>query len=188
MESITIGNFTFTKTVIKDVYIVKNKKYFDSRGFFMEAYKKVDFDKAGLNYSFIQDNQSVSSKGVLRGLHFQKQFQQAKLVRVVEGEVFDVCVDLRKDSKTYGKWVGVVLSAEEGNQLMIPRGFAHGFLVLSEKAVFCYKVDEIYHPEDEGGIAWNDDSIGIEWPQLDEIYLSEKDKKHPKLVDSNAAL
>ena len=182
--NITIGNFTFIETPIKDVYEIEVKKYGDNRGYFMETYKKEDFDKAGLVYNFIQDNQSKSKKGVLRGLHFQKTFPQAKLVRCIEGEVFDVCVDLRKDSPTYGKWYGVVLSAEKGNQFMIPRGFAHGFVVLSETATFTYKCDEFYHPEDEGGIMWNDPDIGIDWPLKEGILLSEKDKKHPAFKDS----
>ena len=177
------GNFKFIETSIKDVYIIEPKKYGDNRGYFMETYKESDFKQAGLNYVFIQDNQSNSKKGVLRGLHFQKKYPQAKLVRCIEGEVFDVCVDLRKGSSTYGKWVGVVLSAEKGNQLMIPRGFAHGFLVLSETATFTYKCDELYHPEDEDGIMWNDSDIGIEWPEIGEVLLSEKDKKHLLLID-----
>ena len=180
----TIGNFTFTETSINDVFIIEPKKYGDDRGYFMETYKKSDFNKAGLNYIFIQDNQSKSKKGVLRGLHFQKAFPQAKLVRCIEGKVFDVCVDLRKNSPTYGKWEGIILSAEKGNQFMIPRGFAHGFLVLSETATFCYKFDELYYPEDEGGILWNDPDIGIDWPNVDEVLLSEKDKKHPLLKES----
>ena len=179
----TFGNFTFKETSIKDVYIIETKKYGDNRGYFMETYKSCDFKAAGLDYLFIQDNQSKSKKGVLRGLHFQKSFPQAKLVRVIEGEVFDVCVDLRKDSPTFGKWEGVVLSAEKGNQFMVPRGFAHGFLVLSETATFCYKCDELYHPEDEGGIMYNDPDINIKWPDVGEIILSEKDKLHPCLKD-----
>lgn len=179
----TIGNFTFIETPIKDVYIIEPKKYGDNRGYFMETYKESDFKEAGLDYDFVQDNQSRSKKGVLRGLHFQKHYPQAKLVRCIEGEVFDVAVDLRKGSATYGKWVGVVLSAEKGNQFMIPRGFAHGFLVLSESATFCYKCDELYHPEDEGGIAWDDKDINVEWPFTDGVLLSEKDKKHPTLKE-----
>ena len=139
----TVGNFDFIETEIKDVYVIENKIYGDSRGYFTETYKQSAFAEAGLNYNFVQDNQSKSKKGVLRGLHFQKSFPQAKLVRVIEGEVFDVAVDLRKDSKTYGKWTGVILSAENNKQFMIPRGFAHGFVVLSETAVFCYKCDEL---------------------------------------------
>lgn len=181
-----VGNFLFKETSIEGVYIIEPKKYGDNRGYFMETYKKKDFDEAGLDYDFIQDNQSKSKKGVLRGLHFQKAYPQAKLVRCIEGEVFDVCVDLRKDSSTYGKWEGVMLSAEKGNQFMIPRGFAHGFVVLSETATFCYKCDELYHPEDEGGIMWNDPDIGIDWPDVEDILLSEKDKKHPLLKDAKA--
>ena len=179
-----IGNFLFKETSIKGVCIIEPIKFGDNRGYFMETYKKVDFDQAGLVYDFVQDNQSKSKKGVLRGLHFQKTHPQAKLVRCIDGEVFDVCVDLRKGSPTYGEWEGVVLSAEKGNQFMIPRGFAHGFLVLSESATFCYKCDELYHPEDEGGIMWNDPDVGIEWPSTGEVLLSEKDKKHPRLNES----
>ena len=180
-----INNFTFIETSIKDVYEIEVKRYGDNRGYFMETYKESDFNQAGLNYKFIQDNQSKSKKGVLRGLHFQKTFPQAKLVRCIEGEVFDVAVDLRKGSPTYGKWHGVVLSAEKGNQFMIPRGFAHGFVVLSKTATFCYKCDELYHPEDEGGIMWNDPKIGIEWPDVGEILLSEKDNELPFLEQTN---
>ena len=183
----TIGNFTFIETAIKDVVIIEPKKYGDNRGYFMETYKESDFKKAGLDYNFVQDNQSKSKKGVLRGLHFQKTFPQAKLVRCIEGEVFDVCVDLRKNSSTYGKWEGVVLSAEKGNQFMVPRGFAHGFVVLSETATFCYKCDEIYHPEDEGGIMWNDPEVSIEWPFEGEVLLSEKDKLHKSLKEIKVA-
>lgn len=180
----TIGNFTFIETSIKDVYIIEPKKYGDNRGYFMETYKESSFKEAGLDYNFVQDNQSKSKVGVLRGLHFQKTFPQAKLVRCLEGEVFDVCVDLRKNSPTYGKWEGVVLSAEKGNQFMIPRGFAHGFVVLSESATFAYKCDELYHPEDEGGIMWNDPEIGIVWPYKGEPLLSDKDKLHKSLKES----
>lgn len=183
MEKV-FGNFTFTETSIKDVYIITPKVYGDNRGYFMETYSQKDFFDAGLTYEFVQDNQSKSKMGVLRGLHFQKTYPQAKLVRVLEGEVFDVAVDLRKGSKTYGKWVGVVLSEENKKQFMIPRGFAHGFVVLSEKATFAYKCDEFYHPEDEGGIMYNDQDINIEWPYQGEIILSEKDKRHPLLKES----
>ena len=179
-----MGNFTFNETKIKDVYIIDVKTYGDNRGYFMETYKESDFKAAGLDYSFVQDNQSSSRKGVLRGLHFQKTHPQAKLVRVLKGEVFDVAVDLRKDSPTYGQWVGVVLSEENKRQFMIPRGFAHGFVVMSDYAEFAYKCDDLYHPEDEGGIMWNDPAIGIEWPEVGEIILSEKDKVHPSLADS----
>lgn len=181
------GNFTFNETEIKGVYIIDVKTYGDHRGYFMETYKEANFKEAGLNYHFIQDNQSSSRKGVLRGLHFQKQFPQAKLVRVLKGEVFDVAVDLRKGSETYGKWVGVLLSEENKRQFMIPRGFAHGFVVVSDYAEFAYKCDELYHPEDEGGILWNDPGIAIQWPEVGEIILSEKDKKLSLLSESKIA-
>ena len=173
-----VNNFIFLDTPIKGVYEIIPKKYGDDRGYFMETYKETDFKKAGIFNQFVQDNQSKSKKGVLRGLHFQKKYPQAKLVRCIEGEVFDVCVDLRKDSATYGKWYGIVLSANKGNQLMIPKNFAHGFVVLSETATFCYKCDEIYHPEDECGIIWNDPEIGIKWPYEGTPILSQKDEKN----------
>ena len=179
-----MGNFTFNETKIKDVYIIDVKTYGDNRGYFMETYKESDFKEAGLNYNFIQDNQSSSHKGVLRGLHFQKTHPQAKLVRVLKGEVFDVAVDLRKGSPTYGQWVGAVLSEENKRQFMIPLGFAHGFVVMSDYAEFAYKCDDLYHPEDEGGIVWNDPDIGIDWPDVGEIILSEKDKAQPSFADS----
>ena len=170
-----------TLTPIKDLVIIEPKVFGDERGYFYEAYNKNTFHELGLDYDFVQDNQSFSRKGVLRGLHFQKNYPQAKLVRVIEGEVFDVAVDLRKDSPTYGKWYGVVLSGENKKMFMIPRGFAHGFLVLSETAIFSYKCDDFYHPNDEGGIIYNDPTIGVEWPKLDcEFVLSEKDKNHDK--------
>ena len=178
-----MSNFTFTETKIKGVFIIDVKTYGDNRGYFMETYKQDDFYKAGLDYKFVQDNQSSSRKGVLRGLHFQKTFPQAKLVRVLKGEVFDVAVDLRKDSETYGDWVGVLLSEENHRQFMIPRGFAHGFVVVSDHAEFAYKCDEVYHPEDEGGILWNDPDVAIQWPEVGEIVLSEKDKKNPTLAE-----
>lgn len=168
--------FNFIKTEIEGVYIIEPKVFGDNRGYFMETYNKSDFEKAGLNYNFVQDNQSKSKRGVLRGLHFQVNHPQAKLVRVVSGEVFDVAVDLRKGSKTYGKWTGVILSEENKRQFMIPRGFAHGFVVLSDTAEFTYKCDEFYHPEDEGGIMWNDPAIDIKWPFDGEVLLSEKDQ------------
>ena len=180
-----MSNFTFHPTEIPGVYIIDVKTYGDRRGYFMETYKESDFREAGLNYTFVQDNQSASRKGVLRGLHFQKQHPQAKLVRVLRGEVFDVAVDLRAGSATYGKWVGALLSGENHRQLMIPRGFAHGFVVVSESAEFAYKCDDFYHPEDEGGIMWNDPAIGIEWPDVGEILLSEKDQHHPSLAEAN---
>lgn len=179
-----VGNFLFKRTNISDVFVIEPKVYGDNRGYFFESYKESDFKQAGLDYKFIQDNQSKSKKGVLRGLHFQKTYPQAKLVRVLEGEVFDVAVDLRKGSPTYGKYEGVLLSAENKRMFMIPRGFAHGFVVLSETATFTYKCDELYHPEDEGGVMWNDPEIGIEWPDCGEVLLSEKDKKHPSLKES----
>lgn len=180
----TVGNFTFTETEIKDVYVICQKRYGDNRGYFMETYKKVDFDAAGLCYDFVQDNQSSSRKGVLRGLHFQKTHPQAKLVRVLKGEVFDVAVDLRRGSETYGKWLGVLLSEENQKQLMIPRGFAHGFVVVSDYAEFAYKCDDYYDPGDEGGIAWDDPELNIQWPDVGQIILSEKDKRHPGFADA----
>lgn len=189
MKNIMSGNFLFKKTEIEGVVIVEMKSHRDSRGYFMETYKKADFVAGGINVNFVQDNQSMSFKGVLRGLHYQINHPQSKLVRVVEGAVFDVAVDLRPGSSTYGKWVGVELTAENCKQLYIPRGFAHGFLVLSEHAVMCYKCDNVYYPNDEGGLMWNDPAIGIEWPAMQgdamfdatKIVLSDKDKKHPPL-------
>lgn len=176
---------TFEKTPIDGVYIITPKVFGDARGYFMETYSDQDFQKEGLNYRFVQDNQSSSTKGVLRGLHFQKTHPQAKLVRVLNGEVYDVAVDLREGSATYGEYVGVILNGENKKQLLIPRGFAHGFLVLSDTAEFAYKCDEFYHPEDEGGLPYNDPSIAIDWPKLDVDYkLSEKDGKHLPLSES----
>lgn len=174
----------FEKTKIEGVLIIKPKVFGDNRGFFMETYNENDFKAQGLNYVFVQDNHSKSTKGVLRGLHFQKKHPQTKLVRVIRGEVFDVAVDLRKGSKTYGKWVGEILSEDNKKMLLIPKGFAHGFVVLSDEAEFVYKCDDVYHPEDEGGIAYNDPEIGIDWPIKDNLLLSEKDKKHPTLKES----
>lgn len=180
------GNFVFTKTSIDGVIIVDVKPYGDDRGYFMETYKKSDFIIGGIGVDFVQDNQSMSTKGVLRGLHFQIEHPQSKLVRVVSGEVFDVCVDLREDSPTYGKWEGVVLSAENKRQFFIPRGFAHGFLVLSDTAEFCYKCDDIYHPNDEGGYRYDDPAFAIEWPQVDvPVILSDKDKAHPAFAGND---
>ena len=176
--------FTFKETKIKGVYIIEPEVFGDNRGYFMETYRKEEFDNAGLKYNFVQDNQSKSKKGVLRGLHYQRKYPQAKLVRVISGEVFDVAIDLRKDSPTYGQWVGEILSSENKKMLMVPRGFAHGFMVLSETAEFIYKCDEVYHPEDEGGIMWNDPEVGIKWPSDIEPLLSEKDQKHPSLKES----
>ncbi|MCD8373250.1 MAG: dTDP-4-dehydrorhamnose 3,5-epimerase [Clostridia bacterium] len=178
-----MGKFIFEKTAIDGVIIIKPTKYGDNRGYFMETYNKADFVAAGIDCEFVQDNQSKSVKNVLRGLHFQKNHPQAKLVRVVSGKVFDVAVDLRANSDTYGKWVGVTLSAEEGNQFFIPKGFAHGFVVLSDEAEFCYKCDDFYHPEDEGGIPWNDPSVNVQW-NCDNPVLSEKDKRYVPLEQS----
>ena len=148
---------------IQGLCIIQPAVHGDSRGYFMETYNQNDMQEAGLDIAFVQDNQSCSTKGVLRGLHFQKQFPQTKLVRVIRGSVFDVAVDLRSNSATYGKWFGVELTAENKKQFLIPKGFAHGFLVRSEIAEFCYKCDDFYHPGDEGGLAWNDPAIGIDW-------------------------
>lgn len=185
------GNFTFVDTSIEGVKIVDVKSYGDARGYFMETYKRPDFVAGGIDVEFVQDNQSSSTKGVLRGLHFQIEHPQSKLVRVVSGEVFDVAVDLRPGSPTWGKWEGVVLSAENRRQFFIPRGFAHGFLVLSETAEFCYKCDDVYRPGDEGGLMWDDPEVGIDWPALrgDEVFdpskvvLSDKDKVNAALRD-----
>ena len=178
-----MAKFKFDETKIKGVYIVTPTVFGDNRGYFMETYNEEEFKAAGLNFSFVQDNQSASVKGVLRGLHFQKLHPQAKLVRVLQGEVFDVAVDLRKDSETYGKWVGEILSGENKKQLLIPRGFAHGFVVISDYAEFAYKCDEFYHPEDEGGIIWNDKDIDVQWPLTQGLKLSEKDKNNPTLAE-----
>lgn len=182
-----MGKFIFTETKIKDVFVIEPAVFGDHRGYFMETYNEQDFFRAGLRYRFVQDNQSSSVKGVLRGLHFQKKHPQAKLVRVLRGEVFDVAVDLRKGSPTYGEWVGEILTAENKKQLMIPRGFAHGFLVLSDYAEFAYKCDEFYHPEDEGGIMYDDPEIGIAWPMEGDYILSDKDRKHPALSQIEVA-
>lgn len=190
MPTITSGNFTFRDTSIEGVKIIDVKSYGDNRGYFMEAYKRSDFVAGGIDCVFVQDNQSSSTRGVLRGLHFQNEHPQAKLVRVTRGAVFDVCVDLREGSPTWGKWEGAILSEQNRRQLFIPRGFAHGFLVLSREAEFCYKCDDEYHPNDEGGIMWNDATIGIEWPPLEgdaefdssKVILSSKDQNHPTLL------
>lgn len=181
-----MGKFKFIETKIKDLYIIDSTVFGDDRGYFMETYNYDEFKEAGLGMVFVQDNQSKSKKGVLRGLHFQKEYSQGKLVRVISGEVFDVAVDLRKDSETYGKWVGAMLSAENKRQFYVPEGFAHGFLVTSEEAEFVYKCTNLYHPEFEGGIAWDDSDIGIEWPleNIEEVLLSEKDKNAGSLKAS----
>lgn len=179
-----MGKFTFTETKIRDLYIIEPTAFGDCRGYFMETYNAEAFAEAGLHYTFVQDNQSSSRKGVLRGLHFQKTHPQAKLVRVLKGEVFDVAVDLRRGSETYGQWVGVLLSEENKKQFLIPRGFAHGFVVTSDYAEFAYKCDDFYHPEDEGGLLWNDAEVGVDWPEVGDVILSEKDKKNPTLAES----
>ena len=173
---------------IEGLKVIEPAVFGDARGYFMETYNYNDFKEAGIDCEFVQDNQSSSTKGVLRGLHFQIKFPQDKLVRVVNGEVFDVAVDLRKGSKTFGKWYGVVLSAENKKQFFIPKDFAHGFIVLSDEAEFCYKVTDFYHPNDEGGLMWNDPEIGVEWPMPEgmtekDLILSDKDKVHPSFSE-----
>lgn len=163
-----MGQITVEKNVggIEGLCVVTPTVHGDNRGYFSETYNQKDMNDAGIDVVFVQDNQSGSTKGVLRGLHFQKQFPQTKLVRVIRGRVFDVAVDLRKDSRTYGKWYGVELTEENKKQFLIPKGFAHGFLVLSDIAEFCYKCDDFYHANDEGGLAWNDPEIGIKWAEI----------------------
>lgn len=171
--------FEFQKTKVPGVLIVQPKVFGDSRGYFMETYKKDDYVTAGIDKEFVQDNESSSTKGVLRGLHFQKNHTQGKLVRVTRGEVFDVAVDVRPGSATFGQWVGVTLSSEKKNMFYIPEGFAHGFLVLSDTAEFVYKCTDVYDPTSEGGVPWNDLDIAIHWPKLDVPYkTSEKDERH----------
>jgi dTDP-4-dehydrorhamnose 3,5-epimerase len=192
-----MGQIKVTKCPIDGLYIIEPKVHGDSRGYFMETYNQNDMREAGLDMVFVQDNQSMSVKGVLRGLHYQINYPQGKLVRVVKGRVFDVAVDLRPGSETYGQWYGLELSEENKKQFYISEGFAHGFLVLSDTAEFCYKCTDFYHPNDEGGLAWNDPQIGIRWPELTGVYpghagaegytlsdgtalsLSEKDQKWP---------
>ena len=190
-----MGKIKVTRCEIEGLCVVEPSVFGDDRGYFMETYNYNDFKAEGLDMVFVQDNQSMSKKGVLRGLHFQKQFPQGKLVRVIRGRVFDVAVDIRKESKTFGKWFGIELTAENKKQFYVSPGFAHGFLVLSDEAEFCYKVTDFYHPGDEGGIAWNDPEVGINWPEIvgeyngtanaegytltdgTKILLSEKDQK-----------
>lgn len=189
-----MGQIKVTKLMIDGLCIIEPKVHKDTRGYFMETFNQNDMSESGLNMNFVQDNQSKSVKGVLRGLHFQKKFPQGKLVRTIRGSIFDVAVDLRPTSSTYGRWYGIELTEENKKQFYIPKGFAHGFLVLSEVAEICYKCTEFYHSDDEGGLAWNDPDIGILWPQLEGSYrgnadsfgyslngvplqLSEKDKK-----------
>lgn len=170
--------FKFIKTPIEDLYIIETTVFKDNRGYFMETYNYNDFKEKGLNMTFVQDNQSSSQKGVLRGLHFQRRHPQGKLVRVTKGKVFDVAVDLREKSSTLGKWYGCILSEKNRRQFYIPEGFAHGFLVLSNNAEFVYKCTDFYYPKDEDGIIWNDNIIQIDWPMdtVEEVILSEKDK------------
>ena len=174
---------TYNVGGIDGLCVIESTMHGDSRGYFMETFSQKDMYEAGLYYSFVQDNQSMSVKGVLRGLHFQKSFPQAKLVRVIKGEVYDVAVDLRMGSPTYGKHSGVLLTADNKKQYLIPRGFAHGFLVLSDEAEFCYKCDDFYHPNDEGGVAWNDPALSIRWPGLVGRYPGSADASQYKLED-----
>ena len=178
-----MGKIKVTKDCngIKGLMVIEPTVFGDDRGYFMETYNYNDFAEAGIDCHFVQDNQSASKKGVLRGLHFQIHYPQDKLVRAIVGEVFDVAVDLRDGSETFGKWYGVRLSAENKKQFFVPKGFAHGFIVLSDYAEFCYKVTDFYHPNDEGGLMWNDPDIGVEWPipkgmRAEDLILSEKDK------------
>lgn len=185
-DKTTSGNFTFTDTSIEGVKVVDVRSYGDSRGFFMETYKREDFEAGGIPCEFVQDNQSASSRGVLRGLHFQVEHPQAKLVRAIRGAVFDVAVDLRPGSPTFGRWEGAVLSGENRRQLFIPRGFAHGYLALTDGVEFAYKCDDVYRPGDEGGIPWDDPDVAVEWPPLEgddaldlaKLILSDKDRGH----------
>jgi dTDP-4-dehydrorhamnose 3,5-epimerase len=174
-----MGQITVETCEIEGLKVITPKVFGDARGYFYESYNKKDYAAAGIDMEFVQDNQSASKRGVIRGLHFQKQFPQDKLVRVIRGEVFDVAVDLREGSKTFGKWFGVTLSEENKKQFFIPKNFAHGFLVLSDYAEFAYKVTDFYHPDDEGGLLWNDPEIGVEWPLQEgvELIFSEKDPK-----------
>ena len=183
---IIMGKFNFIETEIEGMFIVEPTVFSDNRGAFMETFNQNDFKQAGYDLTFVQDNQSKSTRGVLRGLHLQVNYPQGKLVRVTKGKVFDVGVDLRSDSPTYGKWVGVILSDENNRQLYIPPKFAHGFLVLSDEAEFQYKCTEFYHGDDESGIIWNDEDISVDWPldDIDEIILSDKDKEWLPLKES----
>jgi len=165
-----MGKITVETCEIEGLKIITPTVFGDARGYFMETYNYNDFKAAGIPEVFVQDNQSASKKGVLRGLHFQKHFPQDKLVRVIRGEVYDVAVDLREGSRTFGQWYGVLLSEENKKQFFIPKNFAHGFLVLSDYAEFCYKCTDFYHPGDEGGLAWNDPEIGVDWPELTGEY------------------
>lgn len=170
---------------IEGLCVIEATIHGDSRGYFTETFSQKDMYEAGLFFSFVQDNQSMSSKGVLRGLHFQKNFPQTKLVRVIKGTVYDVAVDLRRTSPTYGKYHGILLTEDNRKQYLIPRGFAHGFLVLTDVAEFCYKCDDLYHPNDEGGLAWNDPEIGIEWPEVVGDYPGSASAAGYKLADGS---
>ena len=183
-----MGQITVEKNVggIEGLCVITPTVRGDNRGYFMETYSQRDMVEAGLNIPFVQDNQSMSTKGVLRGLHFQKQYPQTKLVRAIKGSVFDVAVDLRADSKTYGKWYGVLLTEDNKKQFLIPKGFAHGFLVLTDTAEYCYKCDDFYHPNDEGGLAWNDPEIGVEWPELKGEYKGSASADGYTLEDGTA--
>lgn len=180
-----MSQITVEKNVggIEGLCVITPAVHGDNRGYFMETYSQRDMEENGIYINFVQDNQSMSVKGVLRGLHFQKNFPQTKLVRVIKGSVFDVAVDLRKDSKTFGKWYGIELTEENKKQFLIPRGFAHGFLVLSDTAEFCYKCDDFYHANDEGGLAWNDPDIGIIWPQVSGEYQGTASAERYTLAD-----
>ena len=178
-----MGKIKVTKTPIEGLYVIEPTVYGDDRGYFVETYNQQDMKNAGLDMEFVQDNQSKSKKGVLRGLHFQKEYPQGKLVRVTKGRVFDVAVDLREGSETYGQWYGIELSDENFKQFYISEGFAHGFLVLSEEAVFQYKVTDFYHPGDEGGLAWNDPEIGIEWPEIKGKYQGSASSEGYQMID-----
>lgn len=180
-----MGNFNFIETKIKDLYIIEPKVFGDDRGYFMESYNRNDFVEAGLDMIFVQDNESKSRKGVLRGMHFQTKHTQGKLVRVTQGAVYDVAVDLRKESPTYGQWEGILLTGENKKQFYVPEGFAHGFLVVSDEAVFNYKCTDFYAPEYDSGLLWNDPDVGIEWPlnKVEEVILSEKDKTQKTLKE-----
>lgn len=179
---------TYDLDGIDGLCLIESTMHGDSRGYFMETFNQKDMYEAGLYISFVQDNQSMSTKGVLRGLHFQKRFPQTKLVRIIKGTVYDVAVDLRRDSSTYGKYHGEILTADNRKQYLIPRGFAHGFLVLSDFAEFCYKCDDFYHPNDEGGLAWNDPDIGIEWPEIEGEYRGSASAEGYRLVDGTSLI
>ncbi|WP_273328075.1 dTDP-4-dehydrorhamnose 3,5-epimerase [Vallitalea guaymasensis] len=181
-----MGKFNFIKTTIKDLYVIEPKVFQDNRGYFMESYNSRDFIDAGLNAVFVQSNESLSTKGVLRGLHYQYKCPQGKLVRVVMGEVFDVAVDLRENSDTYGKSFGVILSSDNNKQFYIPEGFAHGFLVLSDYAKFVYKCTNYYYKQYEAGVIWNDPTININWPidRVDDVLLSDKDTIWPRFGEN----